>query len=277
MSCRNRVLLTFTCIWVTACVDLTAVGDFAKESGLISSNKAMLDDTAAQTEAHGYDNSLSDPLAAEFKNRLAVTNHALAVLNDYMNVLAKLSGSNVGNVNSEFTTIETAFESIKITEPEVQSGLTASNALANVLLDAAVRRDIKKLITQSAEPVAQITTYLADQAQTTSNTYTQVIAFINQYWGTLSAPTEEDKEFCKRSHLCKPVYLLSARARDADIAVLNAKILEADAAVTAFTKIHKDNAALAGNVDHLNDKALVATLKQDEPDLLIAIHNLRAL
>jgi hypothetical protein len=275
----GRVALVVTCFFLSGCVDLTAVGDFAKESSVISSNKAMLDDTAAQTEARKYDtaNKFIDPTSKAFTDRLAITNHALDALNGYMTVLAQLSAGGVANVSSDFSAIGSALKSLKVTEPAVQPALNATSALVNILLDASVRSDVKKLITAAAAPVDQITAYLVDQAQTTSNTYTQAIAVNNKYWGDLTQQTDQDVKLCKSANICKLLDQLANRARAADYADLSAKAAAADAAVTAFKKIRSDNAALVANVDHLDSAALIAILKNDEPDLLTAIRNLKSL
>ncbi len=285
MRYRYNIGLTIACFVLSGCgVNLSAVGDFAKESSLISSNKAMLDDTAAQTEIREYDvengiqnNNFIDPASKEFTDRLAVTNSALEALNGYMTALAQLSANGVANVSSDFSIIGTALKSLNVTDPAVQPGLNATSALVNILLDAAVRNDIEKLLRASAAPVDQITAYLVDQAQTTSNTYNQAIAVNDKFWGVLTHQTGEDIKFCNRVNLCKPVYVLANRARGADRADLSAKAAAADAAVVAFQKIRRDNAALVANVDHLDAAALITILKNDEPDLLSAIHNLKAL
>jgi hypothetical protein len=277
MRYNGSIVITIACIILSGCVDLTAVSDFAKESSLISSNKAMLDDTAAQTEAHKYYDNFIDPASKAFVDRLAVTNHALDALNGYMTVLAKLSANDVANVTSDFSTIGTELKKLNVTDPAVQPAIAASSALTNLLLDATVRNDIKKLIITSAEPVDKIMAYLVDQAQTTSNTYNQAVAVNNKYWGDLTTQTKEDANFCKLANICKTLYYLADRARDADNASLNSKADAADAAVKAFKKIRVDNAALVANVDHLNGKALVAILKNDEPDLLTAVRNLKSL
>jgi hypothetical protein len=284
MRCSYRIGLTIACFILSGCsVNLSAVGDFAKEGSLISSNKAMLNDTAAQTEVREYDDqnniasNFIDPTSKAFTDRLAVTNYALEALNGYMTVLAQFSANGVATVSSDFSTIGTAFKSLNVTDPKVQQGLDATSALTNILLDAAIRNDIKKLIIDSAAPVDQITAYLIDQAQTTSNTYNQAIAVNNKYWGDLTHQTSEDVKFCGQVNLCKPVYVLTNRARITDEADLSAKAAAAAAAVTAFQKIRRDNAALVNNVDHLDDAALVEILKNDEPDLLTAIRNLKTL
>jgi hypothetical protein len=192
-------------------------------------------------------------------------------------VLAQLSANDVANVGSDFTSIGSGLKSLQVTDSKVQSGLNATSALVQLLIDSKVRSDIKKLITAAAQPVDQITLYLADQAQTTGNTYTQAIAVNNLYWGDLTQQRPEDQKFCAVANLCNPVYVLATRARDAGNADLTAKQAAAAAAVTAIQKIHNDNAVLVANVEHLDAKALVDTLKGDEPDLLTAIRNLRSL
>jgi hypothetical protein len=273
----NRLLFVILSFSIAGCVDLTAVNDFAKESSLITANKAMLDDTDAQTEARKYNSSYVDPTSKAFTDRLVVTNHALDALNAYMTVLAQLSANDVANVSSDFSAMGTGLKDLHVTEPTVQSGLNAASALTNMLLDAAVRTDIKKLLTAGAQPVADITTYLIDQAQTTENTYNQAIAVNNQYWGDLTKQTRTDEQFCKTANVCSAVYLLATRARDGDSKVLSAKAAAAGAAVKALRKIRADNAALVEHVDHLDAKAVVQLLKNDEPDLMTAIRNLRTL
>ena len=277
MRDRNKITFIITLFFLCGCVNLTAVNDFAKESSVISANKAMLDDSDAQTEARKYDSSYPDPNSADFKNRLAVTNRALDALNAYMSVLAQLSANDVSNVSSDFNTIGSELKALNVTDPAVQKGVSATSALVDLLLNSVVRSDIKKLLINSAQPVADITGYLIDQAQTTANTYVQAIAVTNKYWGDLTSQTDRDKEFCKTAHLCETVYVLATRTRDADAAVLAKKNAAAMAAVKAFAKIQSDNAALVKNADHLDAKNLVDLLKADEPDLKTAINNLRAL
>jgi hypothetical protein len=267
----------FAAVLVTGCVDLSAVNDFAKESTVLSSDKGMLDDTAAQTQARSYDSTLLDPKSKEFTDRLAITNQALVALNGYMTVLAQLSANGTPSVSAQISTIDTALKSLNVSDSKLQPSMNAVGALANVLLATAVRSDIRKLVKAAAQPVDQITAYLVDQAQTTSNTYNQAIAGNNRYWGQLTAQTAQDKHFCSTSSICNAVYALVAEARDSEAASLSAKAASADAAAAAFNKIRRDNAALVTDVAHLNSKDLVATLKSDEPELVTAIRNVRSL
>jgi hypothetical protein len=286
MRCHGRVAFLIVALILSGCVDLTAVGNFAKESSQISANKAMLDDTDAQTEARAYahthnmadaESSLADPASAAFKDRLAVTNSALAALNSYMTVLAQLSAKNSASVSSNVSSMESSLKSLKVTDPTVKPALDATSALASILLNATIRQSVAALITNAAAPVRQITIYLADQAQTTSNTYTQAVRFNQQYWSDLTTQTPADKKFCATANLCEAVYALATHARNAASTELTAKAQAAAAAVIAFQKIGKDNDALAANVNNLNSDALVATLKADEPYLLSAIQALESL
>jgi hypothetical protein len=286
MRYHGPAAITVIIIVLSGCADLTAVGNFAKESSLITSNKAMLDDTAAQTEARTYahthqmvqiESSLVDPSSKEFTDRLAVTKNALDALNAYMTVLGQLAAKGVPSVSPNVSTIESALTSLKVTDPVIKPSLDATTALANIVLDAIVRKDVAKLIKSSASSVDQVTMYLADQAQTAANTYTQAAAFNDKYWSDLTRQTDKDKEFCASAGLCTPLYVLATRARDSDDVELAAKAKAATAAVTAFQKIRADNAALVANADHLNADALIETLKADEPDLLTAIRNLQTL
>lgn len=278
----ENILAFALCLALSGCANLSAVGDFAKESSVISANKALLDDTDAQTEAREYalalnlPNGFVDPASKEFTDRLAVTNQALAALNAYMTVLAQLSAKDVANVSSEVSTIGTALTSLNATDPKLQPALSAASALTNILLNGVIRKDIKKLIDSAAAPVDDIAGYLVDQAQTTSNTYNQAIAVSNRYWGSLTTPSKGESEFCRTANLCKVVDVLANRARDADIKNLSAKAAAADSASAAFKKIRSDNAALVKNTDHLDDKALIAMLKNDEPDLQAAIRTLKS-
>lgn len=263
-----RLIGTVACLLVlSGCLSLTAVNDFAKQSSLITANKAMMDDTEAQSLARRYNGNVLDPSSKEFTDRLAVTYACLDVLNAYMTVLAQLSGGSVGNVSSEFSKIGDGLTALKVTDPKVQTALTAASALTNLLLQNVVRSDIRRLIVSSASQVDKITEYLVAQAQTTSNTYNLAIAFNNRYWNDMynrSTPDSVTRE-------------LANRARKADIATLNAKAAAADAAIVAFQKIRADNAALVANADRLDAKSLVEQLKADEPYLMAAINALKSL
>lgn len=287
MHLNVRIILVALCISQSGCVDLTTVGNFAKESSLISSNKAMLDDTAAQTTVRSYalkhpiagvdEKSLVDPGSQAFKDHLVVTNQALAALNGYMTALTQLSGETSASVRSDAGKFDSALTSFKVTDPAAKPTVDASTALSGILLDGDVRKDVAALIAHSQPYVQQITAYLSDQAQITSNEYAQAISFNQQSWGDLMQQTKADRDFCANVSLCAPIYLLATRARDADDAELAAKAKAAAVAATAFKKIGKDNDALAANIDHLDSDALIAILKSDEPDLLTAISNLQSL
>lgn len=264
----HRLASIVACLFaLSGCLNLTAVNEFAKQSSQITDNKAMLDDTEAQSLARRYGGNVLDPSSKEFTDRLAVTSACLDVLNAYMTVLAQLSGGSVGNVSSEFSKIGDGLTALKVTDPKVQTALTAASALTNLLLQNVVRNDIRRLIVSSASQVDEITAYLVAQAQTTSNTYNQAIAFNNRYWSDLytqSSPDSVTRE-------------LANRARKADITSLNAKAAAADAAAIAFQKIRTDNAALVANADRLDAKSLVEQLKADEPYLMAAIKALKSL
>ncbi len=260
-------------------VNLSAVNDFAKEGRLISSHKALLDDTEVQTQLWDLSHHTGpvDPESKEFKDTQAVTQAALKALNGYMKVLSQLSAKDVANVSSDFTTIDSDLTTLNVTNPKVRSGLEASGELAGILLDAAVRSDLKKLIVKAAEPVAQITTYLADQAQITHNVCIQAVAANHEYWAGLTNQTPADREFCSQHTICKPLYALANRALVTEDKDLNAKATAAETAAKAFQNIHDDNAALVSNVDHLDAKALTEILTNDEPYLISAINNLNVL
>lgn len=262
-----RLIGTFACLLVlSACVSLTAVNDFAKESSIITANKAMLDDTEALRLARRYNPNITDPESKAFTDRLAVTHACLDVMNAYMTVLAQLSGGGVGNVSSEFSKIGQGLTALQVTDPRVQATVAAAGALSNILLDAVIRNSIKRLLVESARPVDEIMVYLVAQAQTTANTYNQAIAFNNQYWSDLFSRSAADGVTSE----------LGNRARRSDIAQLKIKAAAADAAVVAFQKIRADNAALAANADRLDAKALIEQLKANEPYLMSAINAMKS-
>ncbi len=146
MRSNSCIPLMIACLALSACVDLTSVADFAKESSLISSNKTVLDDTDAQTEVRDYDNqnhvtnNFIDPKSKLFTDRLAVTNAALSALDGYMTVLAQLSSNDVANVSSNFSTIGSALKSLNVTDPTVQPAVNATSALVSILLDTSIRQ-----------------------------------------------------------------------------------------------------------------------------------------
>jgi len=218
-----------------------------------------------------------DPESKEFRDTQAVTQAALEALNGYMKVLSELSAKDVANVSSDFSTMDPDLSTLTVTNPKVRSGLEASSALASILLDAAVRNDLKKLIVKAAEPVGQITTYLVDQAQITRNVCIQTVAANHEYWAGLTTQNPANREFCSQHTICKPLYALAKRALVTENNDLNAKAVAAEAAAKAFQKIHDDNAALVNNVDHLDAKALTEILTNDEPYLISAIRDLEAL
>lgn len=267
---------------LSGCVSLTAVSDFAQESSVISANKAALDDTVAQTQAYRFFQShpayqqeipewrsLADPASADFKARQQVTSAALDVLNSYMTLLAKLSAKDEASVSSGIAGIEAGLKQLNVADPKVKAGLDATAALANIILDAKVRGDVKRLVTASDPQIEQITRYLASSGEVAAIAYDLNIRINSAFW--LDATRH-----CVGEN-CGPIVELEARAWHADNAELSTKAKAAKAAANAFNKIGADHAALARHASDLNAKALQEQLKLDEPLLLSAIQNLRSL
>jgi O6-methylguanine-DNA--protein-cysteine methyltransferase len=282
---RAQFLVLALSAALSGCANLSAVGNFAQESSLISANQALLDDTDAQAQAREYGAALhaaddfGDPASKAFTDRLSVTHQASSALQAYMTVLAQLSAGDTASVSTEVASISTAVGALNPGDPSLKPRMDAAASLSNLLLNGLVRKDLRQLIQSAAAPVDIITLYLADQAQITSNTYSQAIAVSNRYWGSLTTQSTQDIELCRSANLCKAVYALAGRARASDNADLAAKAAAADAAATAFKKIRSDHAALAAHTAHLDEKELIAQLKTDEPSLLAAIqsvHSLRA-
>lgn len=261
----------------TGCVDLKAVGTFASESSIIAANKSAIDATFPQTVAYRYDKTYLNPNSEEFKTNETVTAAALNALNGYMTTLAQISANGVANVDPAFANIATGVRSLKVSDPKAQAVVTEANSLFDIFLDAAIRKDVKRLITSAAGPVDKITSYLVDQAQVTENTYTQAISATNTYWGNLTATTPKDIGLCKDSDVCKTVYILATERWHSQLTSLMKKKAAAEAAAAAFAKIKRDNAMLASNVNHLGATSVIKVLEADEPDLRSAIQSARTL
>jgi hypothetical protein len=274
------LMLGASCALLSGCVNLSAVADFAQESSLLTANQAMLDDSAAQATAHLYDRSVEDPDSDAFKAHLIVTRNALAALNAYMNVLTRLTDRGQRTMDPETTKIEGDLALLNVADPKVKAGFDAASALAGILLDGVIRRQVAKLAPASAASIETITLYLADQAQVTANTYSQGANFSTGYWTGLKVRSGQDVKFCQETRLCDAVDALATRTMIADREQLKAKSRAAAAAAEAFRKIGKDHQALVDALKthkKLDDKGLIELLKADEPLLKAAIQNLKAL
>ena len=192
-----------------------------------------------------------------------------------MSMLSKLSSKNTTAIGSDISSISTSLSALNVADARVKSGLSAAQALANLLTRGSVRYTTRSLITAAADPVDRVTDYLASQADVVANTYTQLAVIDSDAWSRLGRSTPEDDRFCTTSNVCRLVYRLGYKASAADAAAYRAKARQAVAARTAFQKIKKDNAALVVHLNDLTARQLVDELKADEPDLQKAIQGLQ--
>jgi hypothetical protein len=274
---RVLVLAVVSIVCVTGCVDLKAVGTFARESSAIARNSSAISATFPQTVAYGYDKSYLSPNSKEFKGNEAITIAALKALDGYMTTLGQISANGVTNVDPEFAKIAAGVKSLKASNAHAQAVITEVGSLFNIVLNAKIHNDVKRLILSSAVPVDKIAMYLVDQSQITVNTYAHAISATNAHWLKLTEVTSQDARLCKNSNICKTVYALAEARWRSQLSLLTRKQAAAQAAELAFIKIGADNASLVKNVNHLGAKSVIKALEADEPDLRNAIQSARTL
>ena len=282
---RAIFILAAAAVTLTGCIDLTPVGNFAKESSTLAgattldASDALVEvRTAAKSAGLDPDQGaypVPDPVSSSFKQQQAVTAAASKALSAYMAKLAELSSKSTTSMGADISSISTSLGSLHVADAHAQAALSASQSLANLLTGAAVKYTTRTLILAAAKPVDEITLYLADQAKVLSDDYRNADNLSQDAWSRLRASAGPDVKNCQGSNLCPLVYRLAYRAAADDSVTLRTKAASALQAEVAFEKVRKDHQTLVDNVDHLTAEQVVDELRADEPYIQTAITDLR--
>lgn len=278
---RGILAIAASSISLAGCVNMAAVGDFAKSSEVVASNSQLLDAGPVQSQTlqiardaalpASETSVLEDPNSQEFEDQQAVTVAAGKALAAYMKALNDLTSLNTTKPGSDISSISASLTKLKVADAQTASALSATQALVNLLTSHTVQLKTRTLILNSADAVDQITSYLAAQAQQVAIKYDTSSHIDVDAWTHLMVSAESNPEKCRASGACQSLNRLTRRVIQADQANFAAKAAAARAASTAFQKIQQDNRLLATNVHHLTAKDVTAQLQADAPDLETAI------
>ena len=246
-------------ICLCACVDTTAIKDFANESRVISSDATVINGSdvafaaAKQYAAEYPDVVTSGPGTPEFDEFKKVAILAAAVLQKYMLVLARLAGdTTVVGGNGEAGTAA-SLKTLGITSAKVSSVSDATSKLANLITAEYVQAKLKEAVENSNPYVQVITAYLAKYARQNATLYDRARIVSGEYWQKQVSGCEAAKAHPPVG--CVAIIALVAHAHTQDEAAFKQQIERADAAAAAFEKIGADHQAIvdsAGNFDLRN-------------------------
>lgn len=271
-------------VYLTACVDTTAVKNFANESSVISSDAAVINgsDTAfaaakpylvSSEMKNKYPDALSlGPGTPEFEEAKKLAGPAAKVLQQYMQALAALAGSTTVTTSSDVSGIAASLKTLGVTSSKVTPALDATSQLANLLVAGYTQATLKEIVDRANPDVQTITKFLAAFAQQNATLYDKARIISGDYWQDLVKDCESVKSHPPVG--CRATVALAVDVHARDEAILRQEIDAADAAAAAFQKIGADHQAIFDSAGKFDSAQLLATLKADEPVLLSAIQDL---
>jgi hypothetical protein len=285
----NRAIgfAAFGLLGLSACVDTTAIENFANESSVISSDTAVINGSdVAFAAVKQYVNTpemsemypdvlRSGPGTREFVDSKNVATPAAKVLQKYMEVLGKLAGETTATGSGDVSGIVASLKTLGITSPKVRPTLDATVKLANLLTAEYVRAELKEVVERSNPYVQEITAFLAKFARQNATLYDKARIFSGIYWQNKVKGCEIVKGNSPVG--CVAIIALATDVHARDEAVFKQQIDPADAAAAAFEKIGADHQAIVDSAGNFNSTKLLDVLKTDEPVLVDAIRQLSKL
>jgi hypothetical protein len=273
-------------VYLSACVDTTAVKNFANESSVITSNAAVMGSDAAFAAAKPYLNSpdmkqkfpdalSSGPGTPQFDGAQKLVGPASKVLQQYMQALAMLAGSTTVFNSTDVSGIASSLKTLGVSGSAATPALNATSQLANLVASGLAQQDIRDVVEKANPEVQIITKFLAVFAQQNANLYDKARVISGAYWQNLVADCEATKS--RPPVGCRATIALAIDVHSRDETTLRQQIDAADAAATAFNKIGADHQAIADSAGKFNSAELLQILKADEPALMSAINNLSKL
>ena len=283
---RCAVATVAISVCICACVDTTAIKNFANEGSVISSDSAVLGSDAAFAAAKPYLTSAEmkqkfpdalslGPGTPEFDDAKKLVGPASKILQQYMAVLATLAGSTTVVSSTDVSGIALSLKALGITNSQVTPALDATSKLANLLVSGLVQRDLRDIVHQANPDVQIITQFLAAFAQQNATLYDKAKVISGVYWQNLVADCESRKS--RPPVGCPATIALAIDVHARDEATLSQQIEAADAAAAAFKKIGADHQAIDNSAGEFNSAELQTFLKANEPVLISAIQVLAKL
>ena len=153
-----RVLIaSIPCLFLTACVNLTAVSDFALQAGTLSGYKGVSDDLVG-TKQRLYVYAQKDPgkdgLSEETMEQRAFEQRQQVLVN-YMKALSALADGNVPSFDTQIAQAGDGLKSLKLMDAKEEGiSVAAADLLVRIATDYARERKIHDLVV-SDDPAVQ--------------------------------------------------------------------------------------------------------------------------
>jgi hypothetical protein len=255
-----RVLIaSIPCLFLTACVNLTAVSDFALQAGTLSGYKGVSDDLVG-TKQRLYVYAQKDPgkdgLSEETMEQRAFEQRQQVLVN-YMKALSALADGNVPSFDTQIAQAGDGLKSLKLMDAKEEGiSVAAADLLVRIATDYARERKIHDLVV-SDDPAVQD---LIFRMNTVVRGY---------YLRSLDSEKLGIDEFVREAKSENSAGL----SRLTDLVMLDHyQMIEsqrkaADAYAKALDKIARAHADLAHNIDVPSSKDAIAKLKSYSDDL----------
>jgi hypothetical protein len=275
---RFVIAFVANALLVSACVDLTAVHEFANTGSQIAANASVISDwkdtyNVAHQAALSPELHKSDPelvrILEENKERLeqytplaGTASHTLSL---YLQTLALLADDKLPDVSSQAKSIDNSLVALKV-ESTNTKGLAAKGSAQAILqlleipLDLWRQYKLKDIILKSDKDVQILTRFLSDAADEINTLDKNAGEILTKYYEVSSLNTRDSGV---RALLRRTVW-------EEDESTTTSRQQAAKAAA-AFTTIGKDHAALAKSADDLSGSAVKTTLANDAPLLEAAL------
>jgi len=257
-------LLISVGLLVTGCANQKEVTNFASESAIISSNKAVFDNAPLADLIKKYNLEID---TADLPNQQRVANSASIVLSNYMTALSKINDGNFTNIDNSISNVQSSLSTLTSKNPDVKAASAAVQKTADWMLRMVTNVKVVSMIKDNDNNIQTITSYLSKYAKQIEEHYIQINIGVDKHYSDLKL----DQMKCRSMHECATINAIVNKLQLEDDTLLKSKIAAIEAASVAFDKIGKDHHELAQHIKSPDLKEAFQFLQQNEPYLLDAI------
>jgi hypothetical protein len=284
---RSAILAIACLIGLAACVDTSAIQNFASKSSIISADDAVINGSDAAYSAvlpymaspamkTRFPETLSaGPGTPEFDQSKKLAPLAARVLQQYMQLLGQLAGAPTAISSSDVSSIASSLNTLGVTGAQVTPALGATSKLASLVLSGYQQAKLRDIVQQANPFVQTITKFLAQFAEQNATLYDKARIISGDYWADLVKDCELAKARPPAS--CRATIALANNVHARDETTLKQQIDANQAAAAAFQKIGADHQAIVDSAGKFGSAQLLAILQADEPTLVTAIQDLSKL
>jgi hypothetical protein len=277
----TRFLISAIALFLTGCVDLTAVQNFAsKSSGVMTANSAVFSGwppiivthalEVARTPVIARSERAADAkellqLANEFKGDSAVIQSAAGALQLYFTTLTSASATGVVDVSKQAASIDQSLVALKV-ESATGAGLAAKGSaqaivqLLQIPLDLARQAAVRDLVVKSDKDVQTLVAYLAQVAKQAARLDYVAAGILGKYYDTSAIDSRDPG--------VQALVRDTGWQRQSDA---QSATSQANATASALLAIGKDHAVLAANAAQLSADVVKSTLTADAPIIEAAL------